>query len=172
MLPALSWLAPATVPHADANIPAPRTAKIVSTRLNSRSPSRSFIETSRNRFIETKRDRVCIYNTCVFIFYRNQNVDVFGKYLYGESCDDCGNNFQLGWRRAGQCIRRCWRAPEDRGPRGWHLLPKRRTRNPPAVVPPEPCPDRFAMPTLTMRCRVSSATRRCVGLNYATVRIY
>jgi len=88
MLPALSWLAPATVPHADANILAPRTAKIVSTRLNSRSPNQSFIETSRNRFMETKT-RSCLYIILVslfsIIFYRNQNVDVFGKYLYGES---------------------------------------------------------------------------------------
>jgi len=33
------------------------------------------------------------------------------------------------------------------------------------VVPPEPCPDRFATPTLPARCPGSSATRRCVGLN-------
>src|ERR1700730_8276090 len=67
ILPALSWLAPATVPHADANIPAPRTAKIVNTRLNSRSPSRTFIETSRNRLIETKT-RSCLYIILASLF--------------------------------------------------------------------------------------------------------
>jgi hypothetical protein len=47
MLPALSWLAPATALHADANMPAPRTAKIVSARLHSRSQSRSLIRNLR-----------------------------------------------------------------------------------------------------------------------------
>jgi hypothetical protein len=34
MLPALSWLAPATVPQAATNMPVPRTAQIARARLN------------------------------------------------------------------------------------------------------------------------------------------
>jgi hypothetical protein len=68
MLPALSWLAPATAPQADANMPAPRTAKIVSARLQSRSQSRALSETSRNRVIETKTRSRLLYNT-QFLFF-------------------------------------------------------------------------------------------------------
>jgi len=50
MLPALSWLAPATVPQADTNMPAPRTAEIARARLNRRNRSRSVIRTSCDPF--------------------------------------------------------------------------------------------------------------------------
>ena len=54
MLPAPSWLAPATVPQADPNVPAPRTAKRARARLNPRNRSRSGTSISFDPFIETK----------------------------------------------------------------------------------------------------------------------
>jgi hypothetical protein len=86
MLPAPSWLAPATEPQADTNIPAPRTVKIARARLNPRNRSRSVIRTSYDPFIETKTITFA-YNTSLpfLIFFRIQIADIFGKYLYGVS---------------------------------------------------------------------------------------
>jgi hypothetical protein len=84
MLPAPSWLVPATVPQADTNMPAPRTAKIVSARLNPRNRSRSGISISCDPFIETEKI-IFAYDASVSLFYRNQIANNFGKYLYGVS---------------------------------------------------------------------------------------
>jgi hypothetical protein len=84
MLPAPSWLVPPTVPQADTNMPAPRTAKIVSARLNPRNRSRSGISISCDPFIETKKI-IFTYDASVSLFYRNQIANNFGKYLYGVS---------------------------------------------------------------------------------------
>jgi hypothetical protein len=50
MLPVRSWLAPATVPQADTNVPTPRTAKIARARLHPRNRSRRVIKTSCDPF--------------------------------------------------------------------------------------------------------------------------
>ena len=79
MLPALSWPAPATVPQADASMPAPRMATIARARFTPRSLSRSVIRTPYDLF---DQNQITLFIMLRFAyFYGNQILDVFGKYL-------------------------------------------------------------------------------------------